>query len=136
MIVRRIQFSRHLLESNSSFTGPRIQSVIQPGDLGAGQPENLAAATDHEVVVAHSNFANLLYVSVLNATPELTWKLMIAVIRSRQRRALPFIPSLAVKQPEVEHKVRMRDFKSWLESTGRTPVEMSLKTRLRELSGR
>ena len=39
-------------------------------------------------------------------------------------------------QPEVKHKVRMRDFESWLESAGRTPAEMSLKTRLRELLGR
>jgi len=38
-----------------------------------------------------------------------------------------------VKQPEVEHKVRMRDFEAWLESNGRSPAEMALKSRLREL---
>jgi hypothetical protein len=38
-----------------------------------------------------------------------------------------------VKQPEVEHRVRMRDFEAWLESNGRSPAEMSLKSRLREL---
>ena len=43
--------------------------------------------------------------------------------------------TVAVKQPEVEHKVRIRDFEAWLESTGRNPAEMSLKTRLRELLG-
>jgi hypothetical protein len=38
-----------------------------------------------------------------------------------------------VKQPEVEHTVRVRDFEQWLQSVGRSPAEMSLKTRLREL---
>jgi hypothetical protein len=41
--------------------------------------------------------------------------------------------TVAVKQPEVEHKVRMRDFEAWLESNGRSPAEMALKVRLREL---
>jgi hypothetical protein len=35
-----------------------------------------------------------------------------------------------VKQPEVEHTVRVRDFENWLESAGRSPAEMSLKTGL------
>jgi hypothetical protein len=38
--------------------------------------------------------------------------------------------TVVVKQPEVEHKVRVRDFEIWLESVGRTPAEMSLKGRL------
>jgi hypothetical protein len=38
-----------------------------------------------------------------------------------------------VKQPEVEHTVRVHDFENWLESADRSPAEMSLKTRLREL---
>ena len=41
--------------------------------------------------------------------------------------------TIVVKQPEVEHKVRMRDFEAWLESNGRSPAEMALKSRLREL---
>jgi hypothetical protein len=41
--------------------------------------------------------------------------------------------TVVVKQPEVEHKVRMRDFEAWLESNGRSPAEMALKTRLRRL---
>ena len=41
----------------------------------------MAAATDHGVIVAHSNFANPIYAGVFNATPELTWGLMIAVVR-------------------------------------------------------
>ena len=43
---------------------------------------------------------------------------------------------VVVKQPEVEHKVRMRDFEAWLESNGRSPAEMTLKSRLRELLGK
>jgi phosphatidylserine/phosphatidylglycerophosphate/cardiolipin synthase-like enzyme len=41
--------------------------------------------------------------------------------------------TVAVKQPEIEHKVRMRDFQAWLESNGRSPAEMAVKSRLREL---
>jgi len=41
--------------------------------------------------------------------------------------------TVVVKQPEVEHKIRMRDFEAWLESNGRSPAEMALKSRLREL---
>jgi len=41
--------------------------------------------------------------------------------------------TVVVKQPEVEHKVRVRDFEAWLESNGRSPAEMALKSRLREL---
>jgi hypothetical protein len=37
-----------------------------------------------------------------------------------------------VKQPEVEHKVRMRDFEAWLESNARSPAEMA-QCPLREL---
>ena len=41
--------------------------------------------------------------------------------------------TIVVKQPEVAHKIRMRDFEAWLESNGRSPAEMALKSRLREL---
>jgi hypothetical protein len=44
--------------------------------------------------------------------------------------------TIVVKQPEVEHKVRIRDFEAWLESNGRSPAEMALKSRLRELLGK
>jgi hypothetical protein len=46
---------------------------------------------------------------------------------------------VVVKQPEVQHNVRMRDFEAaWLQSNGRSPAEMALKFRalkfrLREL---
>jgi phosphoglycerate dehydrogenase-like enzyme len=42
---------------------------------------DMAAATDNGVIVAHSNFANPIYANVFNATPELTWALMIATVR-------------------------------------------------------
>ncbi len=48
------------------------------------------------------------------------------------RRGLTTV-TVVVKQPEVEHKVRMKDFEQWLASNGRTPAEMGLKSRLREL---
>jgi hypothetical protein len=43
--------------------------------------------------------------------------------------------SVKVKQPEAEHTVRMQDFERWLEATPRSPADMALKTRLRELLG-
>jgi hypothetical protein len=41
--------------------------------------------------------------------------------------------SVVVGHPAVEHKVRVLEFEQWLESQGRTPAEMSLKSRLRDL---
>jgi hypothetical protein len=41
--------------------------------------------------------------------------------------------SVAVTYPEVQHKIRVQNFERWLESQGRTPAEMSLKARRREL---
>ncbi|HJU11102.1 MAG TPA: hypothetical protein VJ728_09510 [Candidatus Binataceae bacterium] len=38
-----------------------------------------------------------------------------------------------VKHPETEHTVRVQDFERWLEATPRSPAEMVLKNRLREL---
>jgi hypothetical protein len=38
-----------------------------------------------------------------------------------------------IAPPEVEHRVRLRDFASWLESAGKSPAEMILKNRLREI---
>jgi len=41
--------------------------------------------------------------------------------------------TVVVKQPQMEHKVRTRNFEAWLESNGRSPAEMALKYRLSEL---
>ena len=50
--------------------------------IGMSLPNlDMAAATDHGVIVSHSNFANPIYAGIFNATPELTWGLMIAVVR-------------------------------------------------------
>lgn len=53
---------------------------------------DMAAATERGVIVCHSNLANPANAEVANATPELTWGLMIAVVRhlayeDRQMRA-------------------------------------------------
>jgi phosphoglycerate dehydrogenase-like enzyme len=42
---------------------------------------DMAAATDHGVIVCHSNFANPIFAGIANATPELTWGLLIATVR-------------------------------------------------------
>jgi len=61
--------------------------------IGMSLPNlDLEAAAEHGVIVAHSNFSNPIYKGVFNATPELTWGLMIAVVRhfdlaSRRMRA-------------------------------------------------
>jgi hypothetical protein len=34
--------------------------------------------------------------------------------------------TVVARHPEVEHKVRMRDFESWLQSAARSPAEMIL----------
>jgi len=38
-----------------------------------------------------------------------------------------------VKHPEIEHTVRVQDFERWLEANPRSPAEMVLKNRLRDL---
>jgi hypothetical protein len=41
--------------------------------------------------------------------------------------------TVAVKEPEVEHTVLIRDFANWLASNGKSPAEQALKTDLRVL---
>ena len=41
-----------------------------------------------------------------------------------------------IKSAEVEHRVRIKDFQTWLESAPKSPAEMALKQRLRETLGR
>jgi hypothetical protein len=41
--------------------------------------------------------------------------------------------TISVKEPEVEHKVRIRDFEDWLASNGTSPAEQALKGDLRAL---
>lgn len=41
--------------------------------------------------------------------------------------------TIAVREPQVEHKVRIRDFETWLGSNGKSPAEQALKSDLRAL---
>jgi hypothetical protein len=43
---------------------------------------------------------------------------------------------VTIKPAEVEHRVRIRDFQTWLESAPRSPAEMALKSRLRNVLNR
>jgi hypothetical protein len=43
---------------------------------------------------------------------------------------------VTIRQSEVEHRVRIKDFENWLDSAGRSPAEMALKSRLRDIIGR
>jgi hypothetical protein len=43
---------------------------------------------------------------------------------------------ISVKEPEVEHRVRIKDFENWLASNGKSPAEQALKTDLRALFNR
>src|SRR5580658_8168 len=66
----------------------------------------------------------------------------LGLSRSHCRRAYRTIqlevatPELKVrvKQPAVEHRVRMKDFRRWLESRGKTPAEYSRKRKLPALA--
>ena len=50
--------------------------------IGMSLPNlDMAAASDHGVLVAHSNFGSAAFRSVGNATPELAWGLMLATVR-------------------------------------------------------
>jgi hypothetical protein len=40
---------------------------------------------------------------------------------------------VTISQPQVEHRVRIKDFENWLDSTGKSPAEMALKSRLRDI---
>jgi phosphoglycerate dehydrogenase-like enzyme len=42
---------------------------------------DMAAATDHGIVISHSDFQSTAFAKIANATPELAWGLMIATVR-------------------------------------------------------
>ena len=44
--------------------------------------------------------------------------------------------SVKVKHPDVEHSIRVQDFERWLSASPRSPSEMILKTRLRDILAR
>ena len=41
--------------------------------------------------------------------------------------------TIKVKEPEVAHRVRIKDFENWLSSNGKSPAEQGLKSDLRAL---
>ena len=43
--------------------------------------------------------------------------------------------TVKVRQPEVTHIVKIQDFENWLKRRGKTPAEIVLKSRLRQLLG-
>ncbi len=43
--------------------------------------------------------------------------------------------TVRVRQPEVTHRVWIKDFENWLKRQGRTPAEIVLKCRLRRMLG-
>jgi len=42
------------------------------------------------------------------------------------------IITVKVREPEIEHQVRVRDFEAWLERTGTSPREVAQRKRIRE----
>jgi hypothetical protein len=42
---------------------------------------------------------------------------------------------VTINQPQVEHRVRIKDFENWLDSAGKSPAEMALKRSLRDIIG-
>jgi phosphoglycerate dehydrogenase-like enzyme len=60
----------------------RLPNLRMVTIVGMSLPNlDMAAATDHGVIVCHSNFANPIFAGIANATPELTWGLLIATVR-------------------------------------------------------
>ena len=71
----RMAFPRTLIE--------RLPNLKLITIVGRSLPNlDLAAATEHGVLVAHSDFANPRFAAVRDATPELAWGLMIATVRN------------------------------------------------------
>jgi phosphoglycerate dehydrogenase-like enzyme len=70
----RMSLPRSLIESL-----PRLRLITI---IGPSLPNlDLEAATDHGVLVSHSNLAHPAAAHIVNATPEFTWGLMIATVR-------------------------------------------------------
>jgi phosphoglycerate dehydrogenase-like enzyme len=91
----RMAFPRTLIE--------RLPNLKLITIVGRSLPNlDMAAATEHGVLVAHSDFANPRFSAVRDATPELAWGLMIATVRNLAE----------------EHR-RMRDG-GWQSTTGLT----------------
>ncbi len=53
----------------------------------------------------------------------------------RSQSRPPSVVVVTINQPEVEHRVRIKDFENWLDSAGKSLAEMALKSRLRDIIG-
>ncbi len=42
----------------------------------------------------------------------------------RSQSRPPSVVVVTINQPEVEHRVRIKDFENWLDSAGKSPAEM------------
>src|SRR5215469_10005818 len=61
----------------------RLPNLKMVTIVGMSLPNlDMQAASDHGVIVCHSNWANPVFAGIANATPELTWGLMIATVRN------------------------------------------------------
>jgi hypothetical protein len=54
---------------------------------------------------------------------------------SQDANRVPASVVVTINQPQVEHRVRIEDFENWLESAGKSPAEVALKSRLRDIIG-
>jgi hypothetical protein len=52
---------------------------------------------------------------------------------SENPNRVPASVVVTINQPQVEHRVRIKDFENWLDSTAKSPAEMALKSRLRDI---
>jgi phosphoglycerate dehydrogenase-like enzyme len=74
-IRERMALPRRLIEQL-----PRLKLVTI---IGTSLPNlDMQAATDHRIIVVHPDFDSPAYADIANATPELTWGLMIASVRN------------------------------------------------------
>ncbi len=74
-VRERMAFPRTLIE--------RLPNLKLITIVGRSLPNlDMAAATEHGVLVAHSDFAHPRFRSIRDATPELAWGLMIATVRN------------------------------------------------------
>lgn len=52
---------------------------------------------------------------------------------SEDSARIPPVVTVRIKEPEIEHLVRTKDFERWLESPPKNPREMSLKSRIQAI---
>ena len=52
---------------------------------------------------------------------------------SEDSARIPPVVTVRIKEPEIEHTVRTKDFERWLESPAKSPSDMSLKNRIQAI---